>query len=112
MGGWAVKRKTMKSRLARSIQKIEQWCHKNRHRPVQEQWKKLCEKVRGHYAYYGITGNIRSLGEFLHQVKRSWQRWLNRRNNKRKFTWEKFNLLLARYSLPTPKVVHSVFKGK
>jgi group II intron reverse transcriptase/maturase len=111
-GGWAVKRRTMKSRLARSIQKIEQWCRKNRHRPIQEQWKKLCEKVRGHYAYYGITGNSCSLGKFLFQVHRSWQRWLNRRNSKRKLTWEKFNLLLARYSLPTPKVVHSVFKGK
>ena len=111
-GGWAVKRKTMKSRLARCIQKIEQWCRTNRHRPIQEQWKKLCEKVRGHYAYYGITGNIRSLGKFLNQVHRSWQRWLKRRNSKRKFVWEKFNLLVARYPLPTPKIVHSVFKGK
>jgi len=111
-GNWAVKRKTMKSRLARSIQKIEQWCRKNRHTPIQEQWKKLCAKVRGHYNYYGITGNIRSLGRFLNQVHRSWQRWLNRRNTKRGFLWEKFNVLLERYPLPTPKIVHSIFKGK
>ena len=111
-GNWAVQRKTMKSRFVRSIQKIDQWCRKNRHRPVREQWKKLCEKVRGHYGYYGITGNSRSLGKFLHRVHRSWQRWLNRRNRKRNLTWEKFNALLKRFSLPTPKIVHSVFKGK
>jgi group II intron reverse transcriptase/maturase len=111
-GTWSVRRKTMKSRLTRSIQKIEQWCRTNRHRPVQEQWKKLCEKVRGHYAYYGITGNIRSLGEFLHQVRRSWRRWLNRRNNRRNVIWEKFLTFLERYPLPTPKIVHSIFKGK
>jgi group II intron reverse transcriptase/maturase len=111
-GGWAVMRKTMKSRLARSIQMIEQWCRRNRHKPIYGQWKELCTKVRGHYGYYGITGNFRSLGRFRDQVHRSWQRWLNRRKNRMKFTWEKFNLLLARYSLPIPKIVHSVLKRK
>ena len=111
-GNWAVRRKTMKSRLARSIQRIDQWCRENRHSPVREQWKKLCVKVRGHYAYYGITGNSRSLGKFLYQVRRGWKRWLNRRNNKRKLFWEKFEILLARFPLPIPKIVHSVFKGK
>jgi group II intron reverse transcriptase/maturase len=111
-GNWAVMRKTMKSRLARSIQKIDQWCRNNRHKPIWEQWKKLCEKVRGHYGYYGITGNFRSLKKFLNQVNRSWQRWINRRNAKRNFTWEKFNRILTRYPLPIPKIVHSVFKRK
>ena len=111
-GGWAVMRKTMKSRMVRSVQSIDQWCRENRHKPVREQWKKLCEKVRGHYGYYGITGNARSLGRFQDQVKRSWLRWLNRRNSRRDFTWEKFNLLLKRYPLPCPKIVHSVFKRK
>ena len=111
-GNWAVMRKTMKSRMARSIQKIDQWCRDNRHEPIQEQWRKLCEKVRGHYGYYGITGNDRSLGKFLRQVERSWQRWLNRRNDRRDLTWKKFSRLLGRYSLPIPKTVHSVFKRK
>jgi group II intron reverse transcriptase/maturase len=109
-GGQAVKRKTMQSRIVRSVQKVDQWCRKNRHKPIFEQWRKLCEKVRGHYGYYGVTGNSRSIGNFLRQVHRSWQRWLNRRNNRRDFTWDKFNLLLTRYPLPTPKIVHSVFK--
>jgi len=109
-GGWAVKRKTMKSRIVRSIQKVNQWCRENRHKPIYEQWKKLCEKVRGHYGYYGITGNGRFLTRFLLHVNRSWQQWLNSRNSRRYLTWEKFNMLLKRYPLPTPKIVHSVFK--
>ena len=111
-GNWAVMRKTMKSRLARGLQKIEQWCRLNRHEPVREQWRKLCEKVRGHYGYYGITGNFRSLGKFLRKVERSWHRWLKCRNRRRAFTWEKFRLLLGRYALPLPQIAHSVFKGK
>jgi group II intron reverse transcriptase/maturase len=111
-GNWAVRRKTMKSRMARSVRQIAQWCRKNRHKSIREQWKNLCEKVRGHYGYYGITGNARSLARFLKQVERSWQRWLNRRNSKRKYVWKKFRLLLARFSLPSPKIIHSVFNGK
>ena len=111
-GNWAVMRKTMKSRFARSIQKIDQWCRRNRHKPIREQWKMLCAKVRGHYGYYGITGNIRSLGRFLHQVRRRWRRWLNRRHSRSSLSWEKFNCILTRYSLPIPKIVHSIFKGK
>ena len=111
-GNWAVQRKTMKSRLTRSIQKIEQWCRNNRHKPIREQWKELCTKVRGHYGYYGITGNIRSIKRFLHQVMRSWQRWLNRRSHKGNFTWEKFNRLLERLVLPTPNISRSICKDK
>jgi group II intron reverse transcriptase/maturase len=111
-GGWAIKRKTMKSRLARSIQRIDQWCRRNLHQPIRWQWKTLCAKVRGHYAYYGITGNSRSLGSMTYQVGRNWKKWLNRRNRERNMTWEKFNLLLKRYPLPIPKVVHGIFKKK
>jgi len=111
-GNWAVKRKTMKSRLARSIQNIKQWCQKNRHNPVRVQWATLKAKINGHYAYYGITGNFRSLGQFRYLVVREWHSWLNRRNRERRLTWEKFNLLLKRYPLPLPKIIHSVFKAK
>jgi hypothetical protein len=114
-GNWAVKRKTMPckinmARLARSLQKIEQWCRNNRHRPILEQWKELCMKLRGHYCYYGITGNSRSLGLFFYRVCRIWQRWLSRRTNRRSFIWEKFNSFLKRCPLPIPQVVHSVFR--
>jgi hypothetical protein len=46
-GSWMVRRKTMKSRFARSLQAIEQWCRANRHKPIREQWKELCAKFGG-----------------------------------------------------------------
>ncbi len=60
-GAWVVKRKTAKSRLKRALAALSEWCRKNRHVPVKEQYQKLTEKLRGHYGYYGITGNFRSL---------------------------------------------------
>jgi hypothetical protein len=107
-GGWAVMRKTASKRLSRAVRSIAEWCCENRHRPVCEQHAKLSQKVRGHYAYYGITGNFRMLKAFLLAVQRTWRWWLSRRNRRRDLDWERFKRLLIRYGLPPPRGVHSV----
>jgi group II intron reverse transcriptase/maturase len=109
-GGWAVMRKTATKRLSRAVRSIAQWCRDHRHSPVCEQHVTLSQKVRGHYAYYGITGNARALQWFLLAVHRAWRKWLNRRNRLREMTWDRFNRLLKRYRLPPPRIVHSYVK--
>jgi group II intron reverse transcriptase/maturase len=109
-GGWAVMRKTATKRLSRAVRSIAQWCRDHRHRPVGEQHVTLSQKVRGHYAYYGITGNARALQWFLLAVHRAWRKWLNRRNRQREMLWDRFNRLLKRYRLPPPRIVHSYVK--
>jgi RNA-directed DNA polymerase len=106
-GNYVVKRKTMKQRLKRSVRKVYQWCKAHRHDAVREQWRKLRQKVQGHYQYYGITCNYRSLRQFYEAVLYAWRKWLNRRSNDAGMTCEKFELLLARYPLPTPRIIHS-----
>jgi len=108
-GRWVVKRKTASSRLSRALQNIALWCRANRHRPVKEQQHLLSQKLRGHFAYYGITGNSRSLAWFRFGVIRCWRKWLNRRNRERCLDWNIFNRLLERYPLPPARVVHSVY---
>jgi RNA-directed DNA polymerase len=108
-GNWIVKQKTEKSRLKGGLLTLSQWCKKNRHEAVAEQAEKLRQKLRGHYAYYGITGNYHSLSNFKYQVERIWRKWLNRRSNRRDMRWDKFNRLLKHYSLPNPRIVHSIY---
>lgn len=108
-GRWVVKRKTASSRLSRALQRIALWCRTNRHRPVKEQQQILSQKLRGHFAYYGITGNFRSLAWFRFEVVRCWRKWLNRRNRERSLDWNIFNRLLECYPLPPARVVHSVY---
>ena len=109
-GDWLVMRKTASKRLTRAVQSIAQWCRSQRHRPVPEQHAKLCQKVRGHYAYYGITNNARALQGFLQAVQRAWRKWLDRRNSRREMDWKRFARLLQRYPLPPPRIVHSYLK--
>ena len=106
-GRWVVKRKTQKERLTRSLRKIAQWCKKHRHDPLREQQRMLNRKLRGHYSYYGITPNSRSISLFWEEVKRIWLKWLNRRSRNPHLNWDTFNLLLKRYPLEKPRIYHS-----
>jgi RNA-directed DNA polymerase len=108
-GNWVVKRKTATSRLSRALRSIAQWCRVHRHCPIGEQQQTLSQKLRGHFAYYGITGNAPALSAFRLWVVRCWRYWLNRRNRERTLTWDLFTRLLQRYPLPPARVVHSVY---
>ena len=59
-GRWVVKRKTAKDRLSRALKGIGQWCRNHRHWKLRDQQAALSRKLRGHYAYYGITGNFQA----------------------------------------------------
>jgi group II intron reverse transcriptase/maturase len=106
-GNNVVKRKTAKKKLKLAIASINQWCKENRHEKVNEQQKALTRKLQGHYGFYGITFNSRSIALFYHQVMRCWKKWLNRRNRNNEMNWDVFNKLLKKYPLPKPRIVHS-----
>jgi group II intron reverse transcriptase/maturase len=108
-GWWVVRRKTEQSRFTRALRKVTEWCRRNRHLPIATQHLALSAKVRGHYAYFGITGNARALSRFLYAVQRGWRKWLDRRSQRARMNWEKFSRLLKRYPLPLIKIVHSVY---
>jgi RNA-directed DNA polymerase len=109
-GNWVVKQRTAGKRFRRAIMRIDEWCRKYRHAPVKWQHGQLARKLRGHYAYYGITGNARQLCTFKRRVERTWKRWLNRRSQRRRLTWARYQRILNRYPLPPAVVVHSIFR--
>lgn len=110
-GNWVVKRQTAASRLRRAIRTIAQWCRIHRHEPIGEQHQTLSRKLRGHFAYYGITCNATALRALRDAVVRSWRKWLSRRSRRGDLAWPDFNRLLAHYALPAAVVVHSVYRS-
>ena len=108
-GRWVVQRKTARTRFSRALRQIGDWCRRNRHRRVAEQQYELSRKLKGHDAYYGITGNARALSRLRYEVQRRWRKWLNRRSHAARLDWAAFNRWLKRYPLPQARVVHSVF---
>ena len=106
-GNWVVGRKTDSKRLRRALAAISVWCRTNRKLPMRKQWEMLKAKITGHYAYYGISMNFRSIAEFCLRVQKIWLKWLNRRGQKNPKPWEAFAAYLRDWPLPRPRIVHS-----
>jgi hypothetical protein len=107
-GGFAIKKKTASKKMRQKLKEVHRWCKANRHKKLEWQYEKLCSKLQGHYAFYGITGNFASIAAFRYQVIRSWRYWLNRRSRKRDgMSWERLGMLLrSKFPLPQARIVH------
>jgi RNA-directed DNA polymerase len=110
-GNWVIKRKTASKSLQRSLRAIMQWCRENRHETIRDQHQALKLKLKGHYQYYGITSNFRCLVGFLYSVKRIWQKWLNRRSQKKSLKWDGYARILELNPLPKPRITHSYLRA-
>lgn len=102
---------TAKDRLARSLKAINQRCKRMRHWPIRLQHQRLCRVLKGHYAYFGITGNYKRLRLLHYQVRRLWQKWLSRRSSKSYVEWVRYARMLERFALPQPRIVHPCAVG-
>jgi len=103
-GYWVIKKKTASKRLHRFKKRVWEWCKKNRHQPLKEQYKTLCSKLRGHYQYFGVIGNFKAIANSYYHSLRAWRYWLCRRSHKGKVKYED---LLIQYPLPKPRIVHN-----
>lgn len=110
-GVFVVRQKTAKSRLARTLKGLNEHCRRYRHLPLDVQQVTLNRKLRGHYAYFGISGNGKSLSNLHHKVQRIWHKWLGRRSRKSYIPWRRFALLLRRLPLEQPRIYHQYCKG-
>jgi len=103
-GNFKVGWKTDKFRLHRSLAKLHQQLQITRHEPLKDQARQINQILRGHYAYYGIGGNLASLQRVHENVMRYWRKMLSSRSQKGKVRWEVFKRILATYPLQRPKL--------
>jgi RNA-directed DNA polymerase len=106
-GTWVVRQYTAKHRLARALKAINEVCRRRRHEPLPQQHQRLSWMLKGHYAYFGITGNHKQLNCLYRATRRRWRKWLSRRGSKGRLSWEKFaQQIEQRFPLPIPKIIH------
>lgn len=106
-GRFVVKRQTQSKRLSKKLQDLRQEAQQRRHKPLADQHTWLSQVLRGHYAYYGLPSNFRSLMTFHEQVRNLWYRALRRRSQ-RGLTWDSYHAILERFPLPRPSITHPV----
>lgn len=107
-----MKRITSRKKFKAKLLAFKEWLKENRTMPIPELMETVIAKLRGHFAYYGVTDNSRGIGRFSHEVKMLLFKWLDRRGKRGSLTWEKFNKLLERFPLPKPRIMVNLFATK
>jgi RNA-directed DNA polymerase len=98
-----LKRKTSKKRLRRALVEINHWLRQERNaRKLPDLWQAVSRKMREHFNYFGVTDNSPAVYRFERVVQRLVLKWLNRRSQRRSFTWESFRRYAKRHPLPRP----------
>ncbi len=100
------KAKTMKAKL----KKVTEWIRKERCRkPLKEIWKTFAAKLRGHVNYYGVSHNAKKVSKFIDEASCIVFKWLNRRSQRKSFSWEGYVKYIEAHPLPKMKIKHRLF---
>jgi len=112
-GKYKLGRKTDRNKLTAKRKALNEWLKSARNRmPLQELWKTLRAKLTGHFRYYGVSGNFRSMAKYRWECLRLVLKWLNRRSQKKSFNWETFRRYMEKYPLPKPAIYHNFYDLK
>ena len=103
-GNFRLGLRTEKSRLRRALMRLQDQMRRMRHEPIREQVAQLNQMLRGHYAYYGIAGNIRALRKVHRAVEYYWRKMLSSRSWNGEIWWKKFQQIKDRFPLLRPKL--------
>ena len=107
-----VKRRTAREKLRAACREMRAWIEKNRHVGIRPLMATLARKLRGHWNYFGVPHNSTSLWAFHRHACELVYKWLNRRSQRRSFTWARFNAMLERYAMPKPRITEKAPKRR
>ncbi len=112
-GKFKVGRKTSRKKYTAKCKDMNAWLKAIRNQvKAKEWWKTLSSKLRGHYQYYGVSENYVGTARFYKSTVKMVRKWMNRRSQKRKMSWDRFNQYLQHYPLPQPRIVHSFYGSR
>lgn len=100
-----IQRRTSRKKLRGAVERFTEWIKGSRSQPVEQLMSTAAQKYRGHGSYYGVIGNSQSLGDFYEQTTASLFKWLNRRSQKKSYTWSGFRRLLERFGVCRPRIM-------
>lgn len=111
-GHFRVKRKTDRKKFQSKLKDIVQWIKENRHKKVKLLIKELNTKLNGYYRYYGVTDNSEMIGKFAYLVSQALFKWLNRRSQRKSYTYDGFNKMLKYNPLAIPKIYVNIYEKR
>lgn len=109
-GKFKLGRKTSRKKYAAKLKEMNTWLKAIRNQyKIQEWWPVLKAKLRGHYQYYGVSGNYRMIRKYYWETLKMVRKWMNRRSQRRTYYWKRFLVYLERHALPVARIHHNLY---
>ena len=109
-GKFKLGRKTSNKKFRQKMKAMNLWLKNVRNLvSLEEWWQALRLKLLGHYRYYGISGNMQGIKAFYIQTSRLAYKWINRRSQKKSYTYKRFCRFKKYNPLPEPKIYHLIY---
>ena len=101
-GKFKLKRRTATKKLQVKFRALKDWFRESLTKTTADVWRTLCAKLQGHFQYYNVNDNWRSLVKYREAARRMALRWLRRRSQNSGLSWDAFNAYLRQHPLPIP----------
>lgn len=108
-GKFRVKRKSRRKKVQGKLKESKEWLKKNRNKDIHMIMDRFRRSLIGYYNYYCITDNTQNVSNFKDKIENLLFKWLNRRSQRKSFTWDKFRLFLDKYPLPSPRIKVNIY---
>lgn len=108
-GNFRVKRKTSRKKVRGKLKETKEWLKNNRNKDIHMIMDRFKRSLIGYYNYYCITDNTQTVNNFKEKIEYLLFKWLNRRSQRKSFTWDKFRLFLNKYPLPSPRIRVNIY---
>ena len=101
-----VRMRTCSTKFRAAVRRLKEWLRSTRCRVgVRELMRTLRAKLQGHWNYYGVCGNSARLWAYYSLVCKLLYKWLNRRSQRRSYTWEGLLQMLRFFRIPRPRII-------
>ncbi|WP_367949327.1 group II intron maturase-specific domain-containing protein [Bacillus sp. FJAT-29790] len=104
-----MKRKSSRKKVQGKLKESKEWLKKNRNKDIHMIMDRFRRSLIGYYNYYCITDNTQNVSNFKDKIENLLFKWLNRRSQRKSFTWDKFILFLDKYPLPSPRIKVNIY---
>ena len=108
-GKFRVKRKSSRKKVQGKLRETKEWLKTNRNKDIHTIMDRFRRSLIGYYNYYCITDNTQTVNNFKEKIEYLLFKWLNRRSQRKSFTWDKFRLFLNKYPLPSPRIKVNIY---
>jgi len=109
-GKFRVKRKSSRKKVQGKLRETKEWLKTNRNKSIHLIMDRFKRSLIGYYNYYCITDNTQTVNGFKEKIEELLYKWLNRRSQRKSFTWDKFRLFLKKFPLPTPRIKVNIYE--